>query len=135
MGPDATYLSQMLDRQLAFLIEQEDHAVITSIPGFLQALRREPQLAIHLGDLHDEAEALGRALHAEEYDNGNPGQLLELGFEEIGSKVQPGAALDAYSRKAPAFRGLLGDFNHPFVLPFPGRSGKRLVVWRRCWCG
>jgi hypothetical protein len=135
MGPDATYLSQMLDRQLAFLIEQEDHAVITSIPGFLQALRREPQLAIHLGDLHDEAEALGRALHIEEYDGGNPGQLLELGFDEVGSKLLSGAPVDAYLQKANAFRGLLGDFNHPFVLPFPGTSREAvgrvatLLVW------
>jgi hypothetical protein len=135
MGPDATYLSEMLDRQLAFLVEQEDHAVVTSIPGFLQALRREPQLAIHLSDLHDEAEALGQALHVEEYDGGNPGKLLQLGFEEIGTKVQPGATLDAYTQKALAFEGLLGDFSHPFVLPFPGTSRETvgrvatLVLW------
>ena len=87
MGPDTAYLSQMLDRQLAFLIEQEDHAVITSVPGFLRALRREPQLAIHLSDLHEEADALGRTLHIAEYDGGNPGQMLQLGFEEVGSKL------------------------------------------------
>lgn len=137
MGPDATYLSEMLDRQLAFLIQQDDHAVVTSIPGFVQALRREPQLAIHLADLHGETEEYGRALQAEEYDGGNPGQLLQLGFDEVGSKVQPGAPLDAYSQKVHAFRGLLGDFNHPFVLPFPGTSHEAvgrvatLLVWLR----
>jgi hypothetical protein len=135
MGPGAAYLNQMLDRQLAFLLEQQDHAVITSIPGFLQALRREPQLAIHLSDLHEEADALGRTLHVAEYDGGNPGKLLQHGFEEVGNKLLPGAPLDAYREKATAFQGLLGDFNHPFVLPFPSTSREAagrvstLLVW------
>jgi hypothetical protein len=81
VGAGAAYLNQMLDRLLAFLIEQQDHAIIASIPGFLQGLTREPQLAIHLSDLHTEADALGRMLHVAEYDGGNPGKLPQLGIE------------------------------------------------------
>jgi hypothetical protein len=124
MGPDVAFLSEMLNSQLAFPLSQEDPAAITSIPGFLQAVRSEPRFAMHLADIHEEAQQLGKDLLSEEYDDGNPGQLVERALDELGQKLAPGPPLDEYGRRAPTIRSLLHDMHHPFVLPFPVASGE-----------
>jgi hypothetical protein len=122
MGPGFAYLNELLDGQLGFLLEQEDPAVITSVPGFLQALRSEPLLSIHLADLHEEAQQRGQGLLAEEHDGGNPSMLIELVLDELGTKLTPGPLADLYGRRAQTIRGLFHDLHHPFVLPFPAAS-------------
>ncbi len=122
MGPGFAYLNELLDGQLGFLLEQEDPAVITSVPGFLQALRSEPLLSIHLADLHEEAQQRGQGLLAEEHDGGNPSMLIELVLDELGTKLTPGPLADLYGRRAQTIRGLFYDLHHPFVLPFPAAS-------------
>lgn len=123
--PDAE-LSDLLDGQLAFLLDQQGGSALLAVHGFLQSLRREPRLAIHLDDLSAEADTLGRELRQEEYNGGNPGQLLELCWDEIGQKAPPGPALDAFGRKASRFKSLLGDFDHPFMLPIPSTNKEPL---------
>jgi len=79
--------------------------------------RRDSQIAIHVDDLRADGERLGEDLRAEEYDGGNPGQLLELAHDEIGQKVPRGSALDALVSGSRSFASLVGDFDHPFTLP------------------
>ena len=51
MRPDQTYLNELLDGQLGYLLALDDASALLAVPGFLQALRRDPHLAIHLKDL------------------------------------------------------------------------------------
>ncbi len=126
MGPDTTYLHELLDGQLAFLLAQDDDVALLSVPAFLQALRREPQISIHLDDLRVEADELGRELQEVEYDGGNPGQLVQLAWEELGQKLPRGPALAALGDEARQFTRLLGEMNYPFVLPLPSASRAKL---------
>jgi hypothetical protein len=126
IGPDIAYLNELLEGQLAFLLAQAGGAAIIATPGFLQALRRDPRLAIHLGDLHAEAERLGERLQDEEHDKGNPAKLLELAFDEAGTRVPREQLAGRLGVRMREFQSLLGTHHHPFVLPFPSTSSEAL---------
>lgn len=110
------YLRELLDQQLAYLLEQRGREALLSVPSFLGAIRRESQIAIHVDDLRAEAQRLGESLRAAEYDEGNPGQLLELTHEELRQKVPQGPVFNTLLRGSQSFSSLLGDFDHPFTL-------------------
>lgn len=121
-----SYVSELLDDQLTFLRAQASDALLLSLPAFLQALGRDPQLAIHLDDMRIEADRLGRTLMQEESDGGNAGGLLSLAWEELGNKLPPGEALTELTRRNNAFLELLRDVDHPFVLPVPSTAREPL---------
>lgn len=97
-----------------------------AVPGFLHALRSDPRLVIHLADLHAEAERLGQKLQDEEHDSGNPATLLELAFDEAGTKVPRDQLTGRLTQRLRTFQSLLGQHHHPFVLPFPNTSNEAL---------
>ena len=120
MSSDLSPIRELLDDQLTFLLDQRDSInVVLSTPGFLRALRREAQLAIHLDDLHVEADRIGRSLHELEYDNGNPGMLIEHVWEELDDKLPRSSFHQVANARDRETRQLLGDFHHPFVLAVP----------------
>jgi hypothetical protein len=119
---EPNYLSELLDGQLGFLLAQSHGAAVTAVPGFLRALRSDPRLAIHLDDLHAQAERMGDTLQAEEHDGGNPARLLEIAFEEAGTKVPREQIAGRLAGRMRNFQSLLGQHHHPFVLPFPSTA-------------
>jgi hypothetical protein len=122
MGPDLPITTELLEGQLAFLMEQDAPARVTAVPGFLRALRTEPRLAVHLADLHVEAQEIGRTLQAEECEDGNSAAMLELAFEEVWQKLPRDSLPDEYSLRIGRVDELLPDVHRPFVLPFPPNS-------------
>jgi len=66
---------------------------------------------------------LGRELHHDEYNDGHPGQVLEILWTALGHKLEP-PQLGEYLKRDQRFKTLLGDFNHPVVVALDPNSGR-----------
>lgn len=112
----------ILDRQLAYLAGLGDVDFLYTAGDFLDALTHDSQLSAHLEDLCHEIDDLGREINDREYDQGAPGKLLERIWSSLGAELDT-PQLDELTKRNAEFFDLLGDFEHPLILPLdPSRA-------------
>jgi hypothetical protein len=111
-----------ISRQLRYLRSLPDVEFLFALGDALRALETDPEIARHLLDLSKEADDLGKDLRADEVDNGNPDQVLEIAWDELG-KVVRGRGREQLIRLNREFAELNEDREHAVVVPLDPNGG------------
>lgn len=118
----SNFASEKLNRQLGYLAGSPDPEFLFGVGDVLRSLEGDTELASHITDLCHEADDLGKELQADEYDGGNPGQMLEILWDDLGRQLT-GPQREQLVATDPEFRALLNDLDHPVVVPLDPNGG------------
>jgi hypothetical protein len=122
-SPVPDFAAERLVRQLAYLASLTDEEFLFAAGDVLRSLEADLQFAAHIEDLCHEADDLGKELQADEYDGGNPGQMLGHIWEDLRRRLT-GPQHEALIAANSEFHAIFGSFDHPVMVPLDPNGGR-----------
>jgi hypothetical protein len=112
-----------IDRQVYYLRGRGDDQFLFAVTGALRAWDRDPVLGPMLQELEREADDLGREFQEAERDGGNPGQMLDIIWDHLGSGLTD-PQRGQYISQGQRFQALLRDTRHPVMVSLDPSGGE-----------